>query len=379
MNCPKCNEYYPESNSYCPSCGCENPNVVANQQPDFSQQSQNPYQQPNQYQNQNPYQQPNQYQNQNPYQQPNQYQNSYQYQNQQNPDASFNQNMQGGYGNFQEVEEDNSSAYVKYWKNAFNFKGRTRRRDYWIVFGINTAISVVITIFLSVSFTMSMFSYLESSEYNENFANDFSQGYEYSDYQLNSNVSANYDEFDYYFYSDSTGDYYSIGDMDEAIEMFDSILTPSVVIAMIILTVFSLVNFIPSLAIVVRRLHDSGKSGWFYLICFIPYVGGIILLVLMCLDSEPGSNQYGANPKGVNAAPMNFGGYQNQYMGYGYQQPNPNYQQPNPNYQQPNPNYQQPNPNYQQPMPNYQQPTSPIQEQPVNYDDMVMPIDSDVQ
>src|SRR5580658_1547748 len=50
-------------------------------------------------------------------------------------------------------------------------------------------------------------------------------------------------------------------------------------------------------AVSVRRLHDIGKSGWFILICLIPLVGGVILLVLMCLDSTPGDNQYGPNPK----------------------------------------------------------------------------------
>lgn len=57
---------------------------------------------------------------------------------------------------------------------------------------------------------------------------------------------------------------------------------------------------IPGLAVSVRRLHDTGKSGWFILVAFIPLVGGIILLVLMCLDSMPMDNQYGPNPKAFN-------------------------------------------------------------------------------
>lgn len=55
--------------------------------------------------------------------------------------------------------------------------------------------------------------------------------------------------------------------------------------------------FIPSLAVSIRRLHDQGKSGWFYLISFIPYVGGIILLVLMCIAGDEGENEYGPDPK----------------------------------------------------------------------------------
>ena len=57
--------------------------------------------------------------------------------------------------------------------------------------------------------------------------------------------------------------------------------------------------FIPSLAVSVRRLHDTGRSGWWLLIDFVPFVGGIILIVFLVLDSQPGDNQYGPNPKGM--------------------------------------------------------------------------------
>ena len=67
---------------------------------------------------------------------------------------------------------------------------------------------------------------------------------------------------------------------------------------------YALAVLIPSIAVVVRRLHDVGKSGWWYFIALIPLVGGIWLLVLMCTDSQPGDNQYGPNPKMVAAAPM---------------------------------------------------------------------------
>lgn len=62
-------------------------------------------------------------------------------------------------------------------------------------------------------------------------------------------------------------------------------------------TLFSLFIFIPSLAVGVRRLHDIGKSGWMWLIAFIPLAGAIWLLILFCEDSEPGSNNWGDNPK----------------------------------------------------------------------------------
>jgi uncharacterized membrane protein YhaH (DUF805 family) len=58
-----------------------------------------------------------------------------------------------------------------------------------------------------------------------------------------------------------------------------------------------LFTIIPGLAVAVRRLHDVGKSGWFFLIILIPLIGSIWLLVLFCTDSDEGANQYGPDPK----------------------------------------------------------------------------------
>lgn len=63
--------------------------------------------------------------------------------------------------------------------------------------------------------------------------------------------------------------------------------------------VYALAIFIPGLAVSVRRLHDVGKSGWFYLIILIPIVGGIWLLVLFCTEGVVGQNEYGTNPKEI--------------------------------------------------------------------------------
>lgn len=62
-------------------------------------------------------------------------------------------------------------------------------------------------------------------------------------------------------------------------------------------SLLSLVLFLPGLGVAVRRLHDIGKSAWWYLIIFVPMIGWIILLVFMCKDSFPGPNQYGPSPK----------------------------------------------------------------------------------
>jgi len=65
--------------------------------------------------------------------------------------------------------------------------------------------------------------------------------------------------------------------------------------------IYSLAILIPSLAVTVRRLHDTDRTGWWVLIAFIPFIGAIVLLVFMLLDSKPGDNQHGPNPKGVTA------------------------------------------------------------------------------
>ena len=59
--------------------------------------------------------------------------------------------------------------------------------------------------------------------------------------------------------------------------------------------IYSLAIIIPSIAVAVRRLHDSGKSGWLYLLVLIPYLGGLVIFVFMLLESAP-DNQYGPNP-----------------------------------------------------------------------------------
>lgn len=61
--------------------------------------------------------------------------------------------------------------------------------------------------------------------------------------------------------------------------------------------VYAVAVFLPGVAVSVRRLHDTGRSGWWLLLVLIPFVGAIVLLVFYFLDSEPGTNKYGPNPK----------------------------------------------------------------------------------
>jgi uncharacterized membrane protein YhaH (DUF805 family) len=67
---------------------------------------------------------------------------------------------------------------------------------------------------------------------------------------------------------------------------------------------YSLAVLLPALGVGIRRLHDIGKSGWWYFIALIPLVGSIWLLVLMATDSQPGDNMYGPNPKTMAPPPM---------------------------------------------------------------------------
>lgn len=75
----------------------------------------------------------------------------------------------------------------------------------------------------------------------------------------------------------------------------------------ILYALYAIATLLPSLAVGVRRLHDTDRSGWWLLISVIPLVGAIVLLVFMCLEGTRGENKYGADPKGaVGVAPGVF-------------------------------------------------------------------------
>ncbi|MFZ7199640.1 DUF805 domain-containing protein [Avibacterium avium] len=61
--------------------------------------------------------------------------------------------------------------------------------------------------------------------------------------------------------------------------------------------VYGLATLIPSLAVRVRRLHDTDRSGWWLLIGFIPVIGFIVLFIFACLDGTQGRNRFGEDPK----------------------------------------------------------------------------------
>ncbi len=60
-------------------------------------------------------------------------------------------------------------------------------------------------------------------------------------------------------------------------------------------SVLSLILLLPGLAVCIRRLHDTGRSGWWYLLVLIPYIGAFALLIIFCLKSSE-DNKYGPKP-----------------------------------------------------------------------------------
>jgi len=76
------------------------------------------------------------------------------------------------------------------------------------------------------------------------------------------------------------------------------ILGSAVKAAIWLIAIAALVYVLPLLAAAVRRLHDTGKSGWWYFISLIPLVGPILLIVFLATAGNPAPNQYGPPPAG---------------------------------------------------------------------------------
>ncbi len=113
----------------------------------------------------------------------------------------------------------------------------------------------------------------------------------------------------------------------------DSYATPAYSILLYgLVWAFNLASIVPFIAVGVRRLHDTGKSGAFYLLVLVPWVGGLIVLILCALEPDRGPNMYGpdpldpsgqsltlTNPYAYPAQPNGYGyGYPTQPYGYGY-------------------------------------------------------------
>lgn len=82
-----------------------------------------------------------------------------------------------------------------------------------------------------------------------------------------------------------------------AISGFDD--GPTTSIGHIPVLLFVLVTILPSIALVVRRLHDIGLTGWLVLLCYTPALGAVAFLVFGLLPSQYGENRWGPTPAGV--------------------------------------------------------------------------------
>lgn len=58
----------------------------------------------------------------------------------------------------------------------------------------------------------------------------------------------------------------------------------------------TIILLLPTIAVSARRLHDTGRSGWWLLLFFVPVIGLLVLLVFFCTRSDPGHNRYGEEP-----------------------------------------------------------------------------------
>lgn len=61
-------------------------------------------------------------------------------------------------------------------------------------------------------------------------------------------------------------------------------------------SIYSLAVLLPTIGVSIRRLHDTGRSGFWLLLAFVPFIGAVVLIVFYILESQPGDNEYGPYP-----------------------------------------------------------------------------------
>ncbi len=155
-------------------------------------------------------------------------------------------------------------SFVEAVKTCFSkyatFSGRARRSEYWWFSLLNIVLGVCSS--LVVNWKMSALKEVQAQAYGAVF-----------DQEKMDALTAKAESMDTIFYT-----------------------------LMIIIGILYLVLLLPSLAVAVRRLHDTGRSGWIILLNFIPvvnFVTCILTLIYTLQDSKPETNQYGPSPKYV--------------------------------------------------------------------------------
>lgn len=278
MNCPKCGEYYPDINKYCPNCGCKNPTPKQKEEVvDVVQEEQAP-----QVETENLDLYPSWYKH------PDAQKDEEQEQNDQPPEVPKtmdiqqfeqlrNKRQEEFFNKYQKNHEDKTNLYIRYWKKAFNFYGRSSRKEFWVPFLINQVIIMVISMILFMNIGLSYLGF----DNPDTIAQDFETMVTSEDFDI--------EEFydDYITYQ---SDLYSS-------DFIFSQDTP-IMLLLVFMIGFTIATYLPDFAIILRRLHDSGKSSLFYLVCLIPVFGYLSLFVMMLLPSNKGRNKYGTNPNG---------------------------------------------------------------------------------
>lgn len=179
-------------------------------------------------------------------------------------------------------------------KRYADFNGRSRRKEFWLWMLFN---AVIVGVLMGILFAMIFSAAARSTVSYTSYSTGSSYGYR-----------ANVDPFQFF-----------------------RNLSGMALVPFLLMLLWGLVAFIPNLAVSIRRLHDTNRSGWFYLFNFIPFVGPFIFLVFCFMEGTRGPNQYGPDPKygdpydqsghnpyGGGYPPPPYGGHPPQPHGGGY-------------------------------------------------------------
>lgn len=140
------------------------------------------------------------------------------------------------------------AAYKKFWLNYTNFTGRSSRSDYWFVYLFQLLITIPLSVIIGGSFISSLLAIAP--------------------------------------YLNESGEAVGISEDVLATQLLSQILSPLNILIWIILMIYGLAAFIPSLSLTVRRLRDAGFHWAMIFISFIPYVGGLALIVMLALPTK---------------------------------------------------------------------------------------------
>lgn len=157
-------------------------------------------------------------------------------------------------------------------KRFADFSGRSRRMEFWLWTLFHTIVTTVLVVIMMVAIFSSISDLAQRAA-----------GGEFADYAAMDGAS----------FVTLNGEKYAIPP-----EVMTQAILGSIGIPLLLLMLYSLAIFIPNLAVIVRRLHDQDKSGWWFFIGLVPIIGGIWLLVLYLTDGTPGPNRFGPDPKG---------------------------------------------------------------------------------